>query len=127
MHRRHITPRTQSWRCLWLALLMFCVILKPAIGFAGELHRDLHEAAHAAQPATASIVSPSIAGDLDEHAPASGWHAVMHVDLCCGNAALPSTIEILAFVAEALLVATLPARVFPPATRMDLFRPPIAG
>ena len=127
MVHRDITPRTKPWRCFWLAFVMLCVVLKPAIGFAGELHRDLHEAAHATQQATASIASPSIAGDLEEHAPASGWHAVMHVDLCCGNAALPSTIDMPSFVAEASSVATMPARVIPPATDVDHFRPPIAG
>lgn len=106
---------------------MLCVILKPAIGFAGELHRDLHEASHATQQATASVASLSIDGDLEEHAPASGWHAVMHVDLCCGNAALPSTIEMPTFVADVSSLATVPAWMISPPTYMDLFRPPIAG
>ena len=127
MIRRHTPARTTPLRCFWLAFVMLCVILKPAIGFAGELHRDLHEAAHATQQATASVASSSIEGDVDEHAPASGWHAVMHVDLCCGNAALLSTIDMPTFVTGVSSLAAMPAWMIPPAACVDPFRPPIAG
>lgn len=112
---------TPLLRALLVLLTLFCVVAKPALGLAGELHRDLHALAHAA----AGDAAPALADEADEHAPAAGWHGVLHIDLCCGLAALP---------AHPLLLA--PARSLddapdylpepaPPAPETDRLRPPI--
>lgn len=71
-------PRSRS---LLLLLALLCLVVKPIIGFAGDLHRDLH-AAH--ETAGASLATD--AADHDQ--PGEGLHQLLHVDLCCGNAVL---------------------------------------
>ncbi|MEO8010607.1 MAG: hypothetical protein ABI650_03075 [Dokdonella sp.] len=114
-------------QAIWLVLGVLCVLLKPAVGLAGALHRDLHAASHAAQASPSTVASSTIDGDSEEHEPTSGWHAVMHVDLCCANAALSATASLAPFPGGASHRIELHAAGVLSSPRMDVFRPPIAG
>ncbi|WP_386066040.1 hypothetical protein ACFJIW_16005 [Tahibacter sp. UC22_41] len=54
-----------------------------------------------------------------------GWHALLHLDLCCGTAALTSVVPTL--IAPMALNADLPyrPRAFAPPPATDPLRPPI--
>jgi hypothetical protein len=113
-------------RAFGLAFLVLCVVAKPTLGTAGELHRLLHGSEHAGS-ALQEGINTAVADDADELQSGTPWHALMHVDLCCGNAAIPSA----AFVAvvvhgESLLQAPVAVEAIP-TPFLDLFRPPISG
>jgi hypothetical protein len=119
------TPRPLTpLRLLMLLAVALCLVLKPALGLAGELHRDLHELAHQAA-AQEGAAAATLAGEVDEHAPADGWHGVLHIDLCCSNAGLPADI---ALPGSPALVQPSPpyhARQRAPAPAPEFLRPPI--
>lgn len=113
-------------RAFGFAFLVLCVVAKPTLGTAGELHRLLSGSEHAESALQESINTP-VADDGDELQSGTPWHALMHVDLCCGNAAIPSA----AFVAvvvhgESILQPPIAVEAIP-APFLDLFRPPISG
>ena len=112
-------------RLLLLLTILAGSIVRPALALAGALHRDLHDLAHAAaQHAAGDGVAASL-DDAEEHAPTQGWHALLHLDLCCGTAALASVPTVL--IAPAAPRAVLPyrPRAFAPAPTADPLRPPI--
>ena len=117
--------------CSLLRLLLLLAILagsvvRPALALAGALHRDLHDLAHAAaQHASDHDAAAASLEDAEEHAPTQGWHALLHLDLCCGTAALTSIPTLL--IAPAALRADLPyrPRAFAPPPATDPLRPPI--
>ena len=113
-------------RAFGFAFLILCVVAKPTLGTAGELHRLLHGSEQAGS-ALQEGVNTAVADDGDELPSGTPWHALMHVDLCCGNAAIPSA----AFVAVVVHGESLPQALVAveaiPAPFLDLFRPPISG
>jgi len=112
-------------RLLLLLAILAGSVVRPALALAGALHRDLHDLAHAAaQHASGDTVAISLE-DAEEHAPTQGWHALLHLDLCCGTAALTSVAPTL--TAPTALRADLPyrPRAFAPPPATDPLRPPI--
>lgn len=112
-------------RLLLLLTILAGSVVRPALALAGALHRDLHDLAHtAAQQASGNTIAASL-DDAEEHAPTQGWHALLHLDLCCGTAALTSVTPTL--IAPAALNADLPyrPRAFAPPPATDPLRPPI--
>ncbi len=111
-------------RIVLLLAALFCAVVKPTLGLAGELHRDLHAAAHASTLASAGGAT-LLADESAEHEPAAGWHALLHIDLCCSNVALPC--GTLALTVIALHPVTLSHRTsgFAPVPAADPLRPPI--
>ncbi len=111
-------------------MLALCMLAKPMFALAAELHHDLHAFAHAlvhADEADAADDHPPAGPDDAEHGPATGWHAVMHLDFCCGVLAVTAhPMPVLAHVPSPALVATgMP--VFTGIAAMRHFRPPIAA
>lgn len=111
-------------------LLATCLLAKPMLAFAAGLHQDLHTFAHALAHADSvdATGGHEPAGPNDaEHGPATGWHALMHLDFCCGVLAV--TMPDFPFVAcvpsPALVPAGLP--VFTGIASVQHFRPPIAA
>ena len=125
MSRRR-SPLKTWLRAFGFAFLVLCVVAKPTLGIAGELHRLVNGSEHAA-PALQEGINTPVADDADELESGTPWHALMHVDLCCGNAAIPSA----AFVAVVVPGESLPQAPVAvdaiPAPFLDLFRPPISG
>ncbi|HVH35701.1 MAG TPA: hypothetical protein VM847_16495 [Tahibacter sp.] len=112
-------------RLLLLLTILAGSVVRPALALAGALHRDLHDLAHAAaQHASGDTIAASL-DDAEEHAPTQGWHALLHLDLCCGTAALTSVVPTL--IAPMALNADLPyrPRAFAPPPATDPLRPPI--
>lgn len=122
-----LRPSLHPLRLLWLLALMLCLVLKPMLGLAGELHRDWHEFAHQAAHSDTGTHSQAAQAEIQEHGDSSGWHGVLHIDLCCSNAALMATIAVLP--APLLPAPALPYRQRhrTPAPEPDLLRPPIRG
>lgn len=122
----HHSPRMSWLRAFGFAFLVLCVVAKPTLGTVGELHRLLHGGEQAGF-ALQEGVDTTVADDGDELQSGTSWHALMHVDLCCGNAAIPSA----AFVAVVVHGESLPQALVAveaiPAPFLDLFRPPISG
>lgn len=113
-------------RAFGFAFLVLCVVAKPTLGTAGELHRLLHGSELAGSALQEGINTP-LADDADELPSGTPWHALMHVDLCCGNAAIPSASLVAVVVhGESLLQAPAAVEAIP-APCLDLFRPPISG
>ena len=113
-------------RAFGFAFLVLCVVAKPTLGTAGELHRLFHGGEQAASAMQEGINTP-MADDADELPSGTPWHALMHVDLCCGNAAIPSAAFVAVVVHGESLPQTLVAVEAIPAPFLDLFRPPISG
>jgi hypothetical protein len=125
MSSRH-SPWMIWLRAFGFAFLVLCVVAKPALGTAGELHRLLNGSEHAGSALQEGINTP-VAHDGDELQSGTSWHALMHVDLCCGNAAIPSAAFVAAVVhGESLPQAPVAVEAIP-APFLDLFRPPISG
>lgn len=119
-----VRPSPHPLRLLWLAALMLCLVLKPVLGLAGELHRDWHDSAHkAAQASAAALLGAE--QEATEHGDSSGWHGVLHIDLCCSNVALAT--DIVVPPAPQLPPPALPyrSRHRAPAPDPDPLRPPI--
>ena len=116
---RHMHVRS---RWPWLVLLALCLIAKPMVELVGELHRDLHDVAHAS--ANAALDTQD---ERSEHAPPHGWHAVMHIDQCCCTPALPDVAVIALASMPVAFVGSELALLVPPSPRRDVLRPPIAG
>lgn len=113
---------------LRLALLLaalFCTVVKPTLGLAGELHRDLHAAAHAAAAHASTDDTTPLADETREHAPADGWHALLHIDLCCGNLALPCGTPALNLPAQPHAALSYRTSAVAPVPAADPLRPPI--
>ncbi len=116
LRRSQPVPR---WRSLLLLLALLCLVIKPIIGFAGDLHRDLH----AAHETVGALGAPDAA---DHDQPDKGLHQLLHVDLCCGNAVLTTEPAMLL-----LQLPKLPPAIaivwlaIPPRLATDL-RPPIS-
>ncbi len=83
-----LKPALSAWRSLLLLLALLCVVVKPVVGLAGELHRDLH----GSEEMAASLTTTDAADD-DQRV--SGLHELLHVDLCCGNALIPTELSLL--------------------------------
>lgn len=107
------------WRSLFLLLALLCVVVKPIIGFAGEVHRDLHAAHETAGPA-----GDSDAADQDQ--PENGLHQLLHVDLCCGNAVLTTEPAVLLLQLPSLPPAGAIAWLAIPPRLASVLRPPIS-
>ncbi|MBX3693092.1 hypothetical protein [Dokdonella sp.] len=109
-------------RLHWLGfvLLALCVLARPALELASELHSDLHALAHAG-------LALDEAGERAEHAPPEGWHVLMHIDACCCTPVLPAatTVELAALLPGFVAIDHAPG--IPPYPRPDLLRPPISG
>ncbi|WP_257385254.1 hypothetical protein [Tahibacter caeni] len=112
-------------RLLLLLAILIGSVVRPALALAGALHRDMHDLAHAAALHAPGDLAAVPADDAEEHAPAQGWHALLHLDLCCGTAALTGVAP--ALIPPAALCAVLPyrPRAFAPAPDSDPLRPPI--
>ncbi len=112
-------------RLLLLLAILAGSVVRPALALAGALHRDLHDLAHAAAQHTSGDTLAVSLEDAEEHAPTQGWHALLHLDLCCGMAALTSVPTTL--IPPEALRADLPyrPRAFAPAPTADPLRPPI--
>lgn len=112
-------------RVLVMLAVLTCIVVKPALGLAGELHRELHELAHAAAQADRGDVLPPLADEAREHEPAAGWHGMLHIDLCCSNYAMPSNPLQLPPPARPGVVLPYHVRGLLPAPEADRLRPPI--
>jgi len=113
-------------RAFGFAFLVLCVVAKPTLGLAGELHRLLHASQYSESGVDRGI-DTAVADDGDESRSGTTWHSLMHVDLCCGNAAIPSTTFVAVVVHGKSSVPALAAAEAMPAPFIDLFRPPISG
>lgn len=112
-------------RLLLLLTLLAGSVVRPALALAGALHRDMHDLAHAAARHAAGDSAAMSSAEAAEHAPTQGWHALLHLDLCCGTAALASVAPTL-IPPEALRAVLLyRPRAFAPAPAADPLRPPI--
>jgi hypothetical protein len=85
---RRLRQQDRLLRTLWVALLLFAVVFKPALVLASETH----ESSHSLQAGHTSSVpheghripgdEPATPGDADP------WHTLMHLGHCCSH---PST------------------------------------
>ena len=107
------------WRSLLLLLALLCLVVKPIIGFAGELHRDLHAAHETAGAAGASDAA-------DHNQPEEGLHQLLHVDLCCGNAVVMTEPAMLLLHLPSLPPAIATAWLAIPPRLASALRPPIS-
>lgn len=119
-----VRPSPHPLRLLWLAALMLCLVLKPMLGLAGELHRDWDASMfNSAQTDAAQALHAAEEGS--DHDNCSCWHGVLHIDLCCSNAALTHHVSMLTL--PPLTAPALPyrSRHRAPAPEPEPLRPPI--
>lgn len=123
---RTLRQRLVSLRVLWIALLLLCVVVKPVIVLACEVHEAHHalQTGHGHDDVEHLRLQP-----VDEPTPSGGsnpWHAVLHQGHCCVHgAALVASGEVSLAPVAAFVPGSVVAYAFRSRHREPMLRPPI--
>ncbi len=106
-----------------LALLMAGVLVKPVLGFAGELHEAEHAMVAGDHPHDDGDAPTGPTGPSDAKSP---WHALMHFGHCCGQTSALLPLVQPGSILPAVTAPLPPWSVaFKPAAQPVALRPPI--
>lgn len=120
-------PSISLLRASWWIVALLCMVLKPMVGMAGEMHRTMHDEGSHHEGVVTSMGTHTTLDDASDDEQPTGWHVLLHADLCCGNAAI-LTYSVLSNAATIFTTPTgLIAHSATPDLLADLFRPPILG
>jgi hypothetical protein len=111
---------------LWVLLLLFAVVVKPALVLASETHESGHavQTGHSHDALEDAHHIPS--DELSAVGDADPWHALMHMGHCCSHpSAAPAGTGVLDPVLPQLAPAMPPIRRQANAGVQELLRPPI--